>query len=246
MMMKELFKKISLRTSRSSKAKKNAGRKSKGQSLVEIAIAFPLIILLISGVVEFGFIINYYLSLMDSTREAARRFSNFDAFEDGSRLAVPDCTCVVSVCPNEAPEDTADADCDRNSFYSGASAMVISRLWGIDPAEALIEMNTATDDVIITVYTVDVDGAGVATITSFPESGAFQQYGNQTSSLTDSEVLAIMSSGGDPLVDTGILLVEVFWGYAEVFPTLDPILPDPVMLHAYTVMPLASAAPVDP
>jgi len=36
---------------------------------VEVAIAFPIFIMLFSGVVEFGFIINTYLSLLDATRD---------------------------------------------------------------------------------------------------------------------------------------------------------------------------------
>ena len=60
-------------------------RKSKGQSLVEVALAFPFLLMLLSGMVEFGFMLNYYVSLTDSTRETARIFSNFDPFnKDGS------------------------------------------------------------------------------------------------------------------------------------------------------------------
>ena len=36
---------------------KGTTHKSRGQSLVEVAIAFPVLIILFSGVVEFGFII---------------------------------------------------------------------------------------------------------------------------------------------------------------------------------------------
>ena len=61
-------------------------RKTRGQSLVEVAIAFPILIILFSGVVEFGFIINYYLSLLDATRDAARLYSSGDPFDAGSSV----------------------------------------------------------------------------------------------------------------------------------------------------------------
>jgi hypothetical protein len=190
--------------------------------MVEIAIAFPVIIILLSGVVEFGFMINYYLSLLDATRESARFYSNLDPFND-------DLT-------------------DNMSFYSGASAMVIDRLRGIDPGNPLIELDLARDDVIITAYSLDVDAFGVPTLISYPSGGPFHQTNNQPSAFSDTEILNTLTAGGDPLVDSGILLVEVWWGYDEVLdlPWLDPFLPEPVMLHAYSIMPLIAAEPVDP
>ena len=166
--------------------------------------------------------INYYLSLLDATRESARFYSNLDPFND-------DLT-------------------DNMSFYSGASAMVIDRLRGIDPGNPLIELDLARDDVIITAYSLDVDAFGVPTLISYPSGGPFHQTNNQPSAFSDTEILNTLTAGGDPLVDSGILLVEVWWGYDEVLdlPWLDPFLPEPVMLHAYSIMPLIAAEPVDP
>ena len=106
-------------------------RKSKGQSLVEFAIAFPIVIMLFAGVVEFGFILNYYLSLLDATREAARFYSNQDPF-------------------------AADPNTARNAsdwFYADSAAMVKDAL---EPRSAndttrKIILDSARDDVIITV-----------------------------------------------------------------------------------------------
>jgi len=63
-------------------SKKEKSKKTKGQSLVEITLTFPVLLLLLSGMVEFGFMLNYYLSLTDSSRETARFFSNFDPFDE--------------------------------------------------------------------------------------------------------------------------------------------------------------------
>ena len=43
---------------KTSPPRKNNPRKTRGQSLVEVAIAFPIFIMLFSGMVEFGFMIN--------------------------------------------------------------------------------------------------------------------------------------------------------------------------------------------
>jgi hypothetical protein len=225
--------------------------KSKGQSLVEIAIAFPVIIMLLSGLVEFGFMLNYYLSLMDATREAARTFNNFDPFEDGKILG--NCQCPATLCPNEAAEDRIDADCDRNNFYKGVEGMVLDNLQprdlnqdGVIDAEdkrkdssRKIILERATDDVIVSVFSVR---SGIIQ-QRFPGiEGEDKWFGNQTSRLTRDEIQSRLISGAP---DTGILLVEVFYNYHQVLalPWLAPFVPDPMMLHGYTVMPLPAAEP---
>ncbi|MBX3083480.1 MAG: pilus assembly protein [Anaerolineae bacterium] len=50
----------------------------KGQGLVELALTTPLLILLILGVTEIGFLANNMLTLMDTVREASRRAVTLD------------------------------------------------------------------------------------------------------------------------------------------------------------------------
>jgi hypothetical protein len=52
--------------------KNNERSQSLGQSMVELALLFPVLLILLSGLVEFGFILNEYLSVMDAARNAAR------------------------------------------------------------------------------------------------------------------------------------------------------------------------------
>jgi hypothetical protein len=49
---------------------------AKGQSLVESAITFPILILMVLGLAEMGFAMNYYLTMLDLVREAGRRGAN--------------------------------------------------------------------------------------------------------------------------------------------------------------------------
>ena len=49
--------------------------KSRGQSFIELALVFMVLMMLFAGVVELGNLINIYLDIIDSGREAAR-FSN--------------------------------------------------------------------------------------------------------------------------------------------------------------------------
>lgn len=196
--------------------RKTAQRKSRGQSLVEVAIAFPIIIMLFSGLIEFGFILNYYLSLLDATREAARFYSNSDPFnEDGS---------------------------DKMSFYHETAAWVISNLHPQDANDTSrkITLDPHRDDVIVTVFSVSG-----TTVTRYPTAGDFRLYGNHTSRISNAYIQSQLISDAPP---AGILLVEVYYAYHQTLalPWLSLFLPDPVTLHAYTMMPLSAAEPTSP
>lgn len=183
-------------------------QKSKGQSLVEFAIAFPIVIMLFSGVVEFGFILNYYLSLLDATREAARFYSSGDPFPSAS-------------------------------FYSDAALMVKDAVEprNINDTSRKIVLNPATDDVIITVYSV----CG-SKVVSFPSAGGYHMYGNATSVFTNASMLTSRLSGAP---NAGILLVEINYNYRQVLalPWLTVFLSNPLPLRAYTIMPISAAEP---
>ena len=47
-------------------------RNKKGQSLVEFAILLPILLLLLMGILEFGIMLNSYLTIHNATREGAR------------------------------------------------------------------------------------------------------------------------------------------------------------------------------
>lgn len=192
-------------------------RKTKAQSLAEFAIALPVLFLLLSGVVEFGFALNYYLSLLDATREAARFYSNGDPFNtDGT---------------------------DNVDFYTNTAAMARASLdpLVVNPSYVgrRIELDSAADDVIVTVYTRDSSG-----VLSYPTAGPYQMYGNATTMFTASEIDSRFASGSP---NAGLLVVEVHYNYNQVMklPWLTPFVPDPFVLTAYTIMPLAAAEPIE-
>ncbi|MBI5839403.1 MAG: pilus assembly protein [Chloroflexi bacterium] len=202
-------------------------RKSKGQSLVEFAIALPIIILLFSGLVEFGFILNYYLSLLDATRESARLYSTQDPFNDDLS--------------------------DNMLYYESAASMVYKELKPINEQDTTrkIILDPDTDDIIITVFNIENTGATnpanvcdpaapdpEKTITRRPEAGDYRYYGNLTSRITTQDICNQLISGSKPMA---ILLVEVFYAYHQTI-ALAPFLPNPVMLHAYTMMPMPPTA----
>lgn len=209
--------------------RKGIRRKAKGQSLVEIAIAFPVLIMLFSGVVEFGFIINNYLSLLDATREAARFYSQADPF-----IRDPITKVITG---------------NDLTFYNGAAAMVRASL---DPTYTnpdykgrRIVLDPTIDDVIITVYRVNIALTAPDNVEALPSDGGIHIYGN-----TNYPSIFTEDSIRDALIENapnaGILLVEVHYNYHQVLalPWLTAFLSDPVHLRAYTIFPLSAAEPV--
>ncbi len=53
-------------------------KKSRGQSIVEFMVLLPLLVMMLSGLIEFGFMLNFYLDLIDGAREIARYGANLD------------------------------------------------------------------------------------------------------------------------------------------------------------------------
>jgi hypothetical protein len=193
----------------------------RGQSLVEVAIAFPVLIMLFTGMVEFGFILNNYLSLLDATRDSARFWSNSDPF------------------------DTAKAP--REKFYEDAAKMV---RYTLDPSYdpetntfkssykgRRIILDPLADDVIISVY-----GIKDAAITGARPAGPYRLFGHYQPIFTEADVLNMHVTGAPK---AGILIVEVHYNYHHVLrlPWMTAWLPNPMHMRAYTIMPIRAAEP---
>jgi len=204
-------------------------RKSRGQSLVEIAIAFPVLIMLFTGVVEFGFILNYYLSLLDATRESARFWSGADPFlADGvtaNDLLYKETAKLVRTALDPSYNPTTET---FNPAYRG-------RRIALDPA---------VDDIIVSIYGGDESGviewrtAGPYHL--FPTPGA---VGGNYASLFSADSVEDLRVTDAP--NAGILIVEVHYNYHHVLnlPWFTAVLPNPLHLQAYTIMPMRAAEP---
>ena len=53
---------------------------SRGQSLVELALVLALLLFMVIAIIEYGFMLNNYLNILDAGREAARAGSLIDPF----------------------------------------------------------------------------------------------------------------------------------------------------------------------
>jgi hypothetical protein len=204
--------------------------------------------MLVSGVIEFGFLLNTYLNLIDGPREAARS--------------------AVAQNPFNGAQFSADNPC----FYSAVAAEVL-RSYRPDPAiPPTIALDPSQDDVVISVFAID-DGniTRYPLLGNVPGSGGCQQesptdntvgewhlYGRGSgctvnvdpdchpSHFTDADILAreTQTTGGLTPPAMGVILVEVYYGYNQVLklPWL-AFVGDPIRVYTYTMMPVTAAAP---
>lgn len=200
---------------------KGKARKTKGQSLVEVAIAFPFMIMLLGGVIEFGFMINFYLSLLDATRFAARQSAAFDPFD---------------------PVKTA---ADPTWFYSQTAGAVMADLNPklLNPLYVgrQIILDPAKDDVIVSVYSVEADGTTIR----YPIAGEYHVFGTANAgtafSVTKIRDQHLLISGAPK---EGILIVEIVYYYHQ-FLSLPwmTLFGNPIPMRSYTIFPLIAAEP---
>jgi len=68
-------------------------KNEKGQSLVEFAILLPVLLLLLMGILEFGLMLNSYMTINNSAREGARL-----GIVSGSNLEISN--LITNISPN--------------------------------------------------------------------------------------------------------------------------------------------------
>jgi len=207
-------------------------KKEKGQSFVELLLVFSVLMILLAGMVEFGYLLNQYINIVDGAREGARFGSNDDPFAD---VTLPDGTVV------------SNYEIFFEKIYQiveGSFAADGTRLskGAINP----ITLSKANhDDIVVTFFSVTTTPAtGAKSVRRFT-SGAGSRYDEQTTRFPDNSQILALIDGTAP--NTGVLLVEIFYNYHQLLKMFNTfsggLLPDPILVHAYSVMPLSSAEP---
>lgn len=208
-------------------AKKQA--KPRGQSFIELALVFMILMLLFAGVVELGNLINIYLDIIDSAREAARyanavslykvdpvsgaKYIGEDVYDKSAQVAWatlnPACTLLL-------PTKPGAANCPPN--------------------EMKIDFDPATDDIVISILSYDG-----STLLRFPSMG-WSRFGNHTSTVSNGELIANLDPSAP---NTGLVMVEIFYDYNQLLgmPFFTDVLPDPIPVHAFSIMPYPGAEP---
>lgn len=116
------------------KFKKN----EKGQSLVEFALVLPILILLILGMVEFGWILNGQITLTSAAREGAR---------------------AAIVCENPEAAQTAAITAVTNSVGASSLTNVTTTLptFNTETKQAVVNVNAQITPIVGLFFSSDVN-----------------------------------------------------------------------------------------
>jgi hypothetical protein len=221
-------------------------RRERGQSMVEMALTLPILLLIMAGTLEVGWYFNTYLTLVDATREAAR-------YAADGEIALVDGT------------DTY-ADCNKD-FYYQAACLLKQNMFGVS-------FHENEDDIVVSAVTVNTAGHVLWRYPLYcggpiPPNGygyyqlcdnkvlnanqgwSYQAHKNHAtdgrvklSLLSNAEIEARLPSN---MPGTGLVIVEIYHVHRQLLgliPPGMPILPQEIMMHAYTIMPVPSAAPL--
>lgn len=242
-------------------------RKSLGQSLVEVAITLPLLLIMLSGLIEFGFALNQFLDILDAAREGARfgsdgdpilRASCLDGDDDDQDKSVSDCP-PNPLGANSLPDDTLD--CAQTTDYYMQVACVAQ-----NSLTTTLTLDPQSDDIIISIYRVykdptPVDGDDSGIIGQLPDysrdpdltahdpistsariHGQWRLYGNHTSVFSLADVQTRLDSQAP---GAGVLIVEVYYDYHHILglPWITAFVPNPLTLHSFTIIPVPAVEP---
>ena len=243
--------------------------RQKAQSFVELAIVLPILLLILLGLVEVSFFIARYLDVMDLTREAAR-FASIRDPQLGEDAA--DWVSNTYDCQNATPFNFYyHTACIFSPPANSPMCPAASRFCnGLNP---LIYLDPKVDDVVIKIFTIEgsQNVTNVYPVTSSGESltdgyWAFSDHDevdtthngnwqrtcdpNDLTTIVDTEshyTEALVESElvtGSPL-NKGFVSIEFYYCYHQVLnlPIANWFIPNPMRIHAYTLMPLPAAQP---
>jgi len=238
------------------------------QSFVELAVVLPILLLILLGLVEVSFFIARYLDVMDLTREAAR-FASIRDPQIGETAAdwIPNKFDCANATPFNFYYHTA---CIFSPPANSPLCPAASRFCnGLNP---LVYLDPALDDVVIKIFTIEGSDnvTHVYPDTALGESltdnyWAFSDHDevdtthngnwqrgcdlsdstivNTETHYTEATVEAELLTGSP--MNKGFVAIEFYYCYSQVLnlPIANWFIPDPMRIHAYTLMPLPAAQP---
>jgi len=188
-----------------------------------------LLMIIVAGIAEYGFLLNHYLNMVDGAREAARYNANFNPF------------CPVNSADPGCPPGEVTPD-----YYASTAEIANQVIFPI-----VLDPNRG-DDIIVSFFTVESsaimdrypleDGQSGW---SWSEHEAGYGVRNRSSQQTSEFILSRM----DPTApDVSVSLVEIFYNYPQTLrlPVFTKMIPDPIPVYTYAVMPIKNVTPPSP
>jgi hypothetical protein len=205
--------------------RRGRGGKSVGQSLVEFTVLLPVLLIMLSGLIELGFLLNYYLDLVDAAREAAR----WAAGDDPIHCDPTDGACIAANPPAPYYVDP------NTNFYGRVQGITIQSL---DlSSDGRIVLDCATDAILISAFGVD-NGVVSQRFPSLDLNGNVGYWNSCANAFTPSFTTADINARLLGAPDSGLVLVEIYYSYDMILglPWITAFVPNPILLHAYSIM----------
>ena len=186
----------------------------KGQSFVELTLVVLFLMIFVAGIIEFGFMLNNYLNLVDASRETVRRSASYDPF-------------IID------PE-TGNKSVDQ-AFYEETARFAEEIL-----APVVLDPSLG-DDIVVTFFSVGVIG-GNRVYDRYPNDNGWSAYGNQVSKLSDTDIQNRLDWTA-PNTGVLLVEIFYNYPQVLKLPVFTAFLPDPIPVYAYAIMPLTAAEP---
>jgi hypothetical protein len=225
---------------------------ARGQSIVEFALMAPILLILLSGLFEFGFMFSHYLAVLDAARNAAR-------FSSDSMYSTTD--GILNCTTKDFYRQTA---CEAMENLAQEEPTIALCLPGVPPTDDCDGVTFETmDDIIVSVFSVERLYPAGESILRFARGSACPEWGwsyaaelagksqcdgsrvgLHLSQFTTGDVSALLDKS-DKANNTGFILVEINFNYNQILglPWFTQFVSDPVPFYIYAFWTLTSAEP---
>ena len=244
-------------------------RQPRGQSFVELMLVVMFLALLLAGVTEYGFMLNQYLHVLDGAREAARYAASSST---GPFIVNPDGSLETTPPPN-GPGPIVDnmPFYYYTAAKAGSTMKPVELNPGLSPTspdDIIVSVFSVTAGNLPVRFPL-ADPQGWSLCKDF---AGFKSFFNDVLLLpvpdelsdsswnscgTHARVSQFSSADIQSRLDgsapnTGVILVEIYYNYPQLLKLLSnngfmgvtySILPDPVPLYVYTIMPISASEP---
>lgn len=226
-------------------------RRQKGQSFVELLLVVIILALMLSGVVEFGFMINNYLHVVGASREAARVYNDYKFFDQTTwaanedlyyRTAEKAASAMLPITLDPALGDDiliSVVGVKGNEIRRFPAGDFSSNSWSLC---ANYETYAAT-------YTNNDPPTTPPAELADPD---WYHCPSHETRITNDDILARVNESS--VFQSGMVIVEIIYDYPQVLklPVFShgeimgvemSLIPDPIPLYTYSIMPMSSAEP---
>jgi hypothetical protein len=170
--------------------------------------------MMLSGLIEFGFMLNFYLDLIDGAREIARFGANLDPLE----------------------ADDGILDCVNSTYFYRLLPCMADQIFS---EQVVLQYDPpGTDDLVISA----IAAAGGSVTLRLPDADGWSYKGNQVSKFTTAQINGMLNAAA-PATGMVLVEVYYDYHMVLGLPWITMFVPDTITLHAYSIMPNAYVEP---